>query len=96
MARSPLSRRTAPRQASAAATPTPYRQQNVEDASRTESEGGDEESNEARQAVRRHDATDKGQEEGGRREEEERSSPSPFVEVPEPWHQERKDSRREG
>ena len=75
---------------------TPGRKQNVEDASRTEPKGGDEESDEAWQAIRCDDAAYQCQQEGGRREEEECRSPAPLIEVPEPWDQERKDSRREG
>ena len=71
-------------------------QENVEDASRTEPKGGDEESDEAWQAIRCDDATYQCEEEDGRCEEEERRSPASLIEVPEPWDQERKDSRREG
>ena len=75
---------------------TPDRKENVEDASRTEPKGGDEESDEAWQAIRCDDATYQCEEEDGRCEEEERRSPASLIEVPEPWDQERKDSRREG
>jgi len=76
--------------------PSPRRKKDVEDASSTEPEGGDEESNESWEAICSHDAADEREEEDGRCEEEEGSSPASFIEVSEPRDEERKDGCREG